>query len=129
MKRLTAIATVVLTCGVACGGGGTKIYTKAATSACLQKHGVPVHAAPASDFVANSATGGALGASLKGNRVTLSFGQTVADADNIDQAYRRFHAHNVGVNDVLRVQQNAVMLWHVHPTDNDISAITGCLKG
>jgi hypothetical protein len=52
----------------------------------------------------------------------------VVDADNIDQAYRRFHAKNVGIDDVLRTQGNAVMLWHQHPTDADISTVTGCLS-
>jgi hypothetical protein len=129
VKRLALTACVVLASLTACGGGGASIYTLAATKACLAKaHGVSVRKAPASDFVANSATGGAFTAVLNDNRATVSFGQTVNDADNIDEAYRRFHAHNVGINDVLRSQQNAVMLWHVHPTDADISAITDCLK-
>jgi hypothetical protein len=126
---LALTGCVVLACAVACGGSGTTLYTSAATKACLQKDGVAVRGAPASDFVANSATGGALEATLHGNRATVSFGQTVSDADNIDQAYRRFRAHNVGIDDVLRSQQNAVMLWHLHPTDNDLAAITDCLEG
>ena len=80
------------------------------------------------DFVANSATGGAFLVQLVDNRVTVSFGETEADADNIDQAYRRFKAHNVGINDVLRRQGNALMLWHVHPQDSDLATITSCLK-
>ena len=80
------------------------------------------------DFVANSATGGAFTVQLVDNRVTVSFGETMDDADNIDQAYRRFKASNVGIDDVLRRQENALMLWHVHPQDNDLSIITGCLK-
>jgi hypothetical protein len=60
--------------------------------------------------------------------VTIVFGATVADADNIDQAYRRFHAENVGIDDVLRQYGNAVLLWHDHPSDEDLSLITGCLK-
>ena len=129
MNRLVIIGCAVLACATACGSGSTKLYTAAATKACLQKHSVPVRSAPASDFVANSATGGAFSAMTRGNRVTVSFGETVADADNIDQAYRRFRAKNVGINDVLRTQGNAVMLWHLHPLDTDISAITSCLKG
>ena len=61
--------------------------------------------------------------------VTVSFGQTVADANNLDQAYRRFRAENVGIDDVLRQQGNAVMLWHVHPQDLDLSTVANCLKG
>ncbi len=80
------------------------------------------------DFVANSATGGAFVVQLVGNRVTVSFGETAADADNIEQAYHRFKAGNVGLSDVLRRQGNALMLWHVHPQDADLATITGCLK-
>ena len=45
---------------------------------------------------------------LADNRVTVSFGETLADADNIDQAYRRFKSTNVGIDDVLRRQGNAL---------------------
>ena len=58
----------------------------------------------------------------------LDFGQTQGDADNIDAAYRRFHASNVGIDDVLRRQGNAVMLWQQHPSDDDLATLTGCLK-
>ena len=58
----------------------------------------------------------------------LVFGQTQGDADNIDAAYRRFHASNVGIDDVLRRQGNAVMLWQQHPSDDDLATLTGCLK-
>jgi hypothetical protein len=124
---LAALAVVVLVS--ACGSGGTPIYTRDATAACLRKAALrPVPVTEAGDFVANSATGGALTVQLVDNRVTVSFGETVADADNIDQAYRRFKASNVGIDDVLRRQGNALMLWHVHPQDSDLATITGCLK-
>jgi hypothetical protein len=126
---LAAIAVVVLaTAG--CGGSTTTLYTQAKTRACLQKAGIAVSSvATTSDFVANSATGGAFRAKLSDNFATVSFGLTQTDADNIDQAYLRFHAKNVGIDDVLRTQGNAVMLWHEHPSDADVSTITGCLKG
>jgi len=124
---LALLAAVVLITG--CGAAGTTTYTKAATEACLRNVGVkPRPVSETEDFVANSATGGAFVAQLVDNRVTVSFGETEADADNIDQAYRRFKANNVGINDVLRRQGNALMLWHVHPEDNDLATITGCLK-
>ena len=86
-----------------------------------------VQARRSTDFVAKTATGGALAAHLSGNRVTVVVRATVADADNIDQAYHRFRAKNVGIDDVLRSDQNAVMLWHEHPSDDDLATITGCL--
>ena len=80
------------------------------------------------DFVASTALGGAFVAHLTDNFVTVSFGKTADDANNIADAYRRFSAANVGVEDVLRQQGNAVMLWHVHPSDADAATVTGCLK-
>ena len=112
-----------------CGSGGTPTYTKDATVACLEKAALSPQPVPeTADFVANSATGGAFVVQLVDNRVTVSFGETQADADNIEQAYRRFKANNIGLDDVLRRQGNALMLWHVHPQDNDLATITGCLK-
>jgi hypothetical protein len=130
VKRIAAIACLALT-AVACGGSGAaKLYAEGPTSACLVKKGLQPKPVPNStDFVANSATGGAFQVKLPRNAVTVSFGLTDGDADNIDQAYRTFKASNVGIDDVLRSQGNAVMLWHVHPTDADIATITGCLKG
>ena len=129
MKGLLALlaAAVVL---AGCGSTGMTVYTKDATEACLQKAALtPAPIPETTDFVANSATGGAFMVQLVDNRVTVSFGETQADADNIDQAYHRFKSTNVGLDDVLRRQGNAVMLWHVHPLDNDLATITGCLKG
>ena len=127
MKRLPVIAAIVLL-AAGCGKPAAKLYTQQASSACLQKAGIQVGAVGTDDFVASSATGGAFHATLTDNAVTVSFGQTLADAGNIDQAYRRFHAANVGIDDVLRTQGNAVMLWHQHPTDADIATVTGCLS-
>jgi hypothetical protein len=112
----------------ACGKSSEPLYSAQATSACLTKAGFhPTPVTGTSDFVAQSATGGAFQVKLAGNRVTVSFGETLGDADNIDQAYHRFRSANVGIEDVLRRQGNAVMLWHVHPQDADIATITDCL--
>ena len=126
--RLVAIAVLVLAV-TACGSSSSPVYARQPSAACLRSAGV--HIAPVSDladFVAASATGGAFGATLAKNSVTVSFGETDVDADNIEQAYRRFHAKNVGIDDILRRQGNAVMLWRTHPEDPDLATITGCLK-
>jgi hypothetical protein len=125
--RLTVLAAAVLLAG--CGGGGTTMYRKDATEACLRKAALqPKPVSETVDFVASSAKGGAFVVQLVDNRVTVSFGDTIDNADNIELAYRRFKAANVGLDDVLRRQGNALMLWHVHPQDNDLATITGCLK-
>ena len=129
VKRLALLGVVVVALA-ACGKSSTTLYTERATSDCLRKAGLhPRPIDPGADFVANSATGGAFRVALTGNDTTVSFGETIADADNLDQAYRRFRAKNVGIDDVLRRQGNAIMLWHMHPSDADLATITNCLKG
>jgi hypothetical protein len=109
----------------ACGASG-QIYAAAKTRSCLAAHGARI--GPASDdLVASTATGGAFRAYLVGNFVTVVFGATVADAKNVDDAYRRFAAKNVGIDDVLFRQGNAVMLWHLQP-QSDVSGVSDCLK-
>jgi hypothetical protein len=127
-RVLPLAALAVLTAAVAgCGGSkGPSSYTVAKTRACLRDAKARVGAA--TDFVASTATGGSLKAHLTDNFVTIAFGATQSDADNIREAYTRFAARNVGVADVLREQSNAVMLWHEHPSDADLALVTGCLK-
>jgi hypothetical protein len=118
------IAAIAAGCG---SSGASKLYTLEKTSACLRGHHVRL-GGPL-DFVATTATGGAAKAHFRdGNFVTIVFGATLDDANNIAQAYQRFHGKNVGVADILRQDQNAVMLWHEHPSDTDLGSVTGCLK-
>lgn len=124
--KLAALLAAVAVLAVACGSSKPKLYTLQKTKACLVKKNVRLGGRL--DFVALTATGGALRAHLGANFVTVSFGATQDDADNIDQAYVNFHAKNVGITSVLYQQQNAVMLWHEHPSDADVATITGCLR-
>ena len=125
--RAIALVALVAVCLVLAGcGKDTPIYSLTKTEACLRSNGVVLGGRL--DFVATTATGGAVRAELRDNQLTLVFGRTKDDADNIDAAYRRFHASNVGIDDVLRQQSNAVMLWHEHPSDPDLAFVTGCLK-
>ncbi len=125
MKPVALLAVLlVLACG--CGSSNGHLYSLEQTEACLRKDGVRL-GGPL-DFVATTATGGAVQAHLPSNFVTLVFGDTVDKADNINQAYHRFRARNVGIDDVLRQDRNAVMLWHAHPSDASLARITACLK-
>src|SRR6476646_8772481 len=119
---------LVATCLLAasCGGTSKHLSTPAKTQDCLARQGVTFGGQL--DFVATTATGGALKAHLPDNDVTLVFGETVADANNINDAYHRFHAENVGIEDVLRQVDNTVMLWRLHPSDADLALVTDCLK-
>jgi hypothetical protein len=123
LSLLAASALLVAGCG---GSSAPSFYTAAKTRSCLLD--AKVRVGRATDFVASTATGGSLKARLTDNFVTIAFGATQSDADNIQEAYTRFAARNVGITDVLREQANAVMLWHEHPSDPDLAVVTGCLK-
>jgi hypothetical protein len=87
-----------------------------------------VTAPPAVDFVATTALGGSFHVRFRDNAVTVSFGDTVKNAASLDQVYRSVRARNVGIDDVLRTNGNAVMLWHGHPSDGELALVQGCLK-
>jgi hypothetical protein len=125
VKRLPLLLLVVL--ALAACGPGAKTYTASKTRLCLAAHGARI-GVPFGDIVASTATGGAFRAQLTDNFVTVVFGASIGDANNINDAYHHFTGKNVGINDVLRQQGNAVMLWHEHPQAADLSFITACLK-
>jgi hypothetical protein len=120
---LLVLALVLAGCG-----GGAKTYTVSKTRACLSKKGAKINRKL--DFVASTATGGAFRAMLRDNFVTVAFGETEDDAKQIELAYHRFAFPNVrkGLADVLKRDRNAVMLWHQHPQDRNLSLVDGCLK-
>jgi hypothetical protein len=117
-------AMIVLTAG--CGSPGSHTYSLAKTTDCLKTK--PVRLGGPLDFVATTATGGAVKIHTSDNFLTLVFGQTEDDANNIAAAYRRFAAKNVGVEDVLYQSSNAVLLWHKHWSQADLDLVTACLK-
>jgi hypothetical protein len=124
--RFAAIMCLCVVAVAGCGSGGSSAYTAEKSAACLTKDGFKI--SHNVDFVASTATGGSFKTFFPDNDVTVVFGANDGDSANLDQAYRRFHAQNVGIDDVLFTQGNAVMLWHLHPSDADRATLTGCLK-
>ena len=130
MKPLVLIALLaIVVAGCGSASPSSSVYSLAATKQCVQtKLGVHRFPSLAEDFVASTASGGALRVQLPDNAVTILFGQNSDEASNLADAYRRFHAKNVGVEDVLRTTGNAVLLWQIHPSSTDESKVDGCLK-
>ena len=130
MKPFALIALLAFAV-VGCGGASTSssVYTLAATKQCIEtKLGIHNFPALGDDFVASTASGGALRIRLADNAVTVLFGASDNEASNLADAYRRFHAKNVGVEDILRTKGNSVLLWQLHPSAPDESNVEDCLK-
>jgi hypothetical protein len=126
--RFAPLAVLVVLLAAACGPPGPKVYSPAKTRACLTQGGHKLKPPPASDFVASTALGGAFRLKLAHNFVTVSFGDTIKNANALVAVYRSVHTKNVGIDDVLRQMGSAVMLWHAHPSDGDLGIVEGCLK-
>jgi hypothetical protein len=129
VKRIALIGLLAVA-AAGCGASkGPSVYTLAATKQCIEtKLGIHGFAAPTDDFVASTASGGALRVRLADDAVTILFGESPDEASNLADAYRRFHAKNVGIEDILRTDNNAVMLWQLHPSSDDENNIHDCLK-
>jgi hypothetical protein len=128
VPRVALVALAVALLAAGCGKPSPKVYSEVRTRACFHAKRLRITPPPAADFVATTALGGAFKLTLPHNFVTISFGDTVQNAESLDQVYRNVRGRNVGINDVLRTQGNAVMLWHAHPADEDLSLVQGCLK-
>jgi hypothetical protein len=127
VTRVGCLALVALL-AVSCGSQGAKLSKLGPSRACLRAAGVRTDERLGADFIAGTATGGAFRAHLGRNYVTVVFSDTVDRADAINDAYHRFRAENVGIEDVLKQQGNVVMLWHEHPSNADQARVTDCLK-
>jgi hypothetical protein len=126
VKRV-AVSVVLAVTLAGCGGGSDRPFTLAKTRPCLQKSS-SLKIRGKLDFVASTATGGAVHVVMPHNAATVVFGVTLDDANNVNQAYHRFKGKNIGVEDVLRQNRNVVMLFHVHPSDADLAAVEDCLS-
>jgi hypothetical protein len=113
---------------VATGCGGTSIYSAEKSRACLEKAGALVTKVPATDFIAENAEGGSFTVRFRDNLVTVSFGVDRKGAEQIVRGYQRFRGENIGLEDVLRPEKNAVLLWALHPPEAYERTIQACLK-
>jgi hypothetical protein len=122
--RLALLLLVVLMLG-ACGPAREPTYDVEKTKSCLVDKGAKVGGRV--DFLASTATGGAFHVKLPANELTIAFGANTEDAEQIEKAYVRFHARNVGIADILKRYSNAVLLWKQHPEQSDLDTVTSCL--
>lgn len=113
-----------------CGGDDpTALYRLEPTKECLEQSDVRVNAKPpATDFVASTASGGALRVRFADIRLTLVFGGSEEEAGRIDQAYRRFAPRKLPIDDVLERNRNVVELWEFSPTIDHQDTLNRCLR-
>jgi hypothetical protein len=116
-----------------CGARTSKPFTAAGTAPCLKGKGFTgvSRAADRVGFIASFATNGGVHAvSPDNNAVTIAFTADPDEVDSTERAFRKaapplLRAH---LSDVLRSNRNAVIVWTTSPSDDDSSALNGCLS-
>jgi len=131
VRRLTPLLLfAVLAAG--CGARSNTPFTAHATVGCLKKKDFRnVSTSPAKvGFIAGfAANGGLVGTSPGGNAVTIAFTDSADSVASTEEAFK-LHAPATlrpHINDVMRVQRNAVIVWTTTPSDGDESTVEGCL--
>ena len=107
-------------------------YKAQPTANCLCKDGYQVTTDPAKlGVVEGHAENGGLVAFHPGNAVRIAFGASSDDAIGIERGYRRFAPKKLRphIDDVMRTEKNAVLLWTVTPPLDEMNKVFGCLKG
>jgi hypothetical protein len=135
MRRLPPLAALgVVLVLAACGGGAPKAYTAVGTKACLVTKGftgVTTAANKVGFIAAFAANGGLHGRSPQGNVLTIAFAQDTDSAAGLEKEYRRAAPARLRphIGDIMSAQRNAVLVWTVSPSQQELTAAQGCLAG
>lgn len=131
MRRVVVLLAVALLVA-GCGNSEPSVYKAEPTAKCLRGNGFRVTTDPTKvGVIAAAAPNGGLRAFEPGNALTIAFGESSDDALGIQRAFRRFAPKRLrpNIDDVMRVQKNAVLLWTVTPPVDEMNKVFGCLEG
>jgi hypothetical protein len=131
MFRVAAVSLVLVALLAAgCGNSQGKTLTAAGTVGCLRNQGFKVTRAPAKiGLIAAFAANGGLLAAKEGNPVTIAFAADETDAKSTQAAVKNQAPpfYKKRINDIMRVEGNAVMVWTTAPTQDQIDTVEHCL--
>jgi hypothetical protein len=116
-----------------CGGGSNAPYTAKASKACLVKKGftgVTTDPAKIGFIAAFAQNGGIQARSPLGNELTIAFVQDAGAVADTERAYRKaapapLRSH---MSDIMESKGNAVLVWTVSPSQQDVSDAESCLS-
>ena len=131
MRLLLCLALVLAVVAAGCNTEPST-YKAEPTAKCLRKHGYRVTTERAKlGLVEAHAENGGLLAFHPGNALRIAFGASDEDAVGIESGYRRFAPKKLRphIDDVIRTQKNAVLLWTVTPPQEEMDEVFACLKG
>jgi hypothetical protein len=115
-----------------CGARSSKPFTAAGTQACLAQKGFKgVTTDPVKvGFIAGFAENGGLRATAKnGNVLTIAFAADATGVASTKQAFRNHAPAKLRprMDDIMEAQGNAVLVWTVSPTPQQLADVESCL--
>jgi hypothetical protein len=132
-RALTVLSLLAVCVAVAgCGARSSKPFTAAGSAACFTKKGfthVTTDQAKVG-FIAGFAANGGLRATASGNNVlTIAFAEDEASAPSTEKAFRRFAPPKLRprMADIMESERNAVLVWTVTPSPQELADAKGCL--
>lgn len=134
-KSVTAcvrpLLVVILVSAVA-GCGGSPVYGRDASAACMPKQAAISSVSTRRDdldSIAQAASGGAISVKFgSGNFANVAFARTGRDAGRTYNAYKAAGAElAVEVSELIKRKNNVVVAFAHTPTADEWDAITGCL--
>ena len=115
-----------------CSAGDPWTFKAGPTATWLKGYGYSVTTddAKVGVLAANAPNGGLL-AKEPGNALTIAFAQDSDDAIKTAAAVKKFAPKKLQphINDVMRTEKNAVLLWTVTPPQDELNKVFACLKG
>jgi hypothetical protein len=133
VRRLPPLAALLVVMVLAaCGGGSSSPYTAKATAPCLGKHGftgVTTAAAKIGFIAAFAANGGLQARSPAGNVLTIAFADSADSTPGIQREYRKAAPPSLRshMSDIMSAKGNAVLVWTVSPSQDELSLAESCL--
>jgi hypothetical protein len=133
VRKAVPLLVLLALLAAGCGARSSKPYTAAGTVDCLKSHKFTnVSTSPAKvGFIAGFAdNGGIIATSPSNNTVTIAFTKDPTEVPSTEDAFRkaapaRLRPH---INDIMRSNRNAVMVWTTAPSSDDDQAVTACLN-
>jgi hypothetical protein len=130
--RVVPLLALLALLAAGCGARSSTPFTAKGTVACIRDKGftgVTIRPSQVGVIASFAANGGLKATSPTRNVVTVAFTRDATAVTSTQEAFR-LHAPpflRPHINDVMRVDGNAVIVWTTTPASDDEQAVEGCL--
>lgn len=128
---LLALASLAIL-AAGCGARNNKPYTAKGSAACFAKKGfthVTIDPLKVDLIAAFADNGGLRATTVDGNTLTIAFDADEASVPSTKEAFTKHAPPKLRphMSDIMESQRNAVLVWTVSPTPDQLAAAMGCL--